>query len=96
MAVFRLSFRRPEVQSRRYTSNGPLLERRMFRMLLHGFLLGRMPVSSFRVRHVGRKPHLQQVTAHVVCLAKVRDRCPLTPPLAADKVRDVDFNVLFA
>jgi hypothetical protein len=68
----------------------------MFRMLLHSVLLGNMPVSSFRVKHVGRKPHLQQVTAHVVCLAKVRGRCPLKPPLAADKVRDVVANVVFA
>ena len=65
-------------------------------MLLHSVLLGNMPVSSFRVRHVGRKPHLQHVTEHVVCLAKVRGRCPLKPPQAADKVRDVDVNVVFA
>jgi hypothetical protein len=57
---------------------------------------GCVPESSFRVRHVGRKPLLQQITAHVVCLAKVRGRCPLKPPLAEDKVRDVDVNVVFA
>ena len=91
---FRLSFRRPEVQSKRYASNVPSLERRMFRMLLHGVLLGRMPVSAFRVRHVGRKPYLQQVTAHAVCLAKVRGRCPLKPPLAEDKVHDINVVVV--
>ena len=96
MAVFRLSFRRPAVQSQRYASNVPSLVRRMFRMLLRSVLLGCMPESSFRVRHVGRKPLLQQITAHVVCLAKVRGRCPLKPPLAEDKVRDVDVNVVFA
>jgi hypothetical protein len=66
----------------------------MFRMLLRSVLLGCMPESSFRVGHVGRKPLLQHITAHVVCLAKVRGRCPLNPPLAADKVRDVDVSSL--
>ena len=99
MAVARLSSRKPHVQIKSYASNEPLPERRMFRLLLRGLflrgvLLGRMPVSSFRVRHVGRKPHLQQVTARVVCLAKVRGRCPLKPPLAEDKVRDVNVNVV--
>jgi hypothetical protein len=65
-------------------------------MLLRSVLLGCMPESSFRVRHVGRKPLLQHITAQVVCLAKVRGRCPLKPPLAEDKVRDVDVNVVFA
>ena len=88
MAVFRLSFRKPAVQSQRYASNVPSLVRRMFRMLLRSVLLGCMPESSFRVRHVGRKP--------LLCLAKVRGRCPLKPPLAEDKVRDVDVNVVFA
>ena len=64
-------------------------------MLLLSVLLGCMPESSFLVRRVGRKPLLQQITAHVVCLANVRGRYHLKPPLAEDKVRDVDVNVVF-
>ena len=55
LAVFLLSSCRPKVQRKKYASNVALLERRMFRMFLRGVLLGRMPVSSFRVRQAVAK-----------------------------------------
>ena len=47
-------------------------------------------MSSFRVRHVGRKPNLQQLTANVMCPAEVLGRCALNPPLAEDKVHEIN------
>ena len=78
-----------DITSKSYASNEPLPERRMRGLSLRGVHLGRMPVSSFRVRHFGCYPHLQKVTAHVMCTGKVRGRGALNLPLAEDKLFDI-------